>query len=257
MELLLFLALSYTLILIVVLVDRFFDLGIWKEVARSSVLSLLQLLAIAAILIFLLKLHSKLLTLNLALLMAFNASLIAINRFKFRSYSRKKILLLIYFSIVSVTSLLIIPMFLVGFVNFSPTKFIPMCGIIIAAGMRSLTLSLSIYTSKLRDLEEVIVSMLALGARDVDVSRFILKDVLRDATVPVRDMLKAAGIVHIPGIMVGLLMAGVFPLRAAVIQFTVLSSILFEYLLVASLFMFLWVKFFGLKLDFGGKANGA
>jgi putative ABC transport system permease protein len=41
-------------------------------------------------------------------------------------------------------------------------------------------------------------------------------------------MLKAAGIVHIPGVMVGLLLAGTPPLKAAAMQFLVLASMLFS-----------------------------
>ncbi len=248
-EVIKYLALSYTFVLIVILFDRKMGIGLWKELAINSVLSLLQLMGIGAILIFLLKSNSALMTLSIILVMIFNASWIALSRFKLKSYNRKKILALIFITILFVTVVVVGPLLAVGFVNFKPTKIIPMCGIIVAGGMRSLSLAFNFYKTRLRDLEDFIVSLAAIGASDMKIFGIIFKDILRNATIPMRDMMKAAGIVHIPGIMVGLLMAGTFPLKAAVIQFTVLSSMLFEYALVTTMFMLLWIKLFGLKLE--------
>ncbi|WP_457569538.1 ABC transporter permease [Desulfurobacterium sp.] len=248
-DILKFLALSYTFVLLVIIFDRKMEIGLWKELAINSVLSLIQLIGIGAILIFLLKFNSRLMTLSIIIVMIFNASWIALSRFKLKSYDRKKIFFLIFITILFVTLTVVGPLLGVGFVTFKPTKIIPMCGIIVAGGMRALSLSFNFYKARLRDMEDFIVSLAAIGASDMKIFGIIFKEILRNATIPMRDMMKAAGIVHIPGIMVGLLMAGTFPLKAAIIQFTVLSSMLFEYALVPTMFMLLWIKIFGLKLE--------
>jgi putative ABC transport system permease protein len=61
-------------------------------------------------------------------------------------------------------------------------------------------------------------------------------------------MFKAAGIVHIPGVMVGLLMAGVNPLKAAAMQFLVLSSMLFSMFFTPVIFFSLLTKLEGIFL---------
>ncbi|WP_297444966.1 ABC transporter permease [Desulfurobacterium sp.] len=248
-DILKFLALSYTFILFVILFDRKMEIGLWKELAVNSILSLIQLIGIGAILIFLLKFNSKLMTLSIIIVMNFNASWIALSRFKLKSYEKNKIFCLIFLTILIVTLTVMGPLLSIGFVTFKPTKIIPMCGIIVAGGMRALSLSFNFYKARLGDLEDFIVSLAAIGASDMKIFSIIFKEILKNATIPMRDMMKAAGIVHIPGIMVGLLMAGTFPLKAAIIQFTVLSSMLFEYTLVPTMFMLLWINIFGLKIE--------
>ncbi|WP_457567252.1 ABC transporter permease [Desulfurobacterium sp.] len=244
-----FVVLSYTFVLFVILFDRKMEIGLWKELAVNSILSLIQLIGIGAILIFLLKANSAIMTLAIIVVMIFNASWIALSRFRLKSYDRKKIFCLIFATIFLVTIVVVGPLLITGFITLKPTKIIPMCGIIVAGGMRALSLSFNFYRTRLKDMEDFIVSLAAIGASDMKIFSIIFREILRNATIPMRDMMRAAGIVHIPGIMVGLLMAGTFPLRAAVIQFTVLSSMLFEYALVPTMFMLLWIKMFGLKLD--------
>jgi putative ABC transport system permease protein len=62
-------------------------------------------------------------------------------------------------------------------------------------------------------------------------------------------MFKAAGIVHIPGVMVGLLLAGTPPLKAAAMQFLVLSSMLFSMFFTPVLFYNLLTAFRGVYLE--------
>jgi putative ABC transport system permease protein len=115
--------------------------------------------------------------------------------------------------------------------------------------MRSLSLAFKYYTTRLKDLEDIIVSMAALGAPDTQIFKFIFKDIINDVTIPVRDMLRSAGIVHIPGVMVGLLLAGTLPIKAAVVQFAILAVMLFQFFFVPTLALFSLTATKGLKIE--------
>ncbi len=243
------LILSYMLVFSVVLFDRKFGIGLWKDVLSASIFSLLQLAGIGFVLIFLLKLNSCLVNFMIILVMLFNASLISLRRFRFTAYSKLKILFLIIFVLLTTASLLLSGYFATGVIDLSPTKLIPMSGLVIASGMRALSFALNSLRTKLRDMEEIIVGMVALGASDVQAFNFLFRELISDVTVPMRDMLRSSGIVHIPGIMVGLLMAGALPLKAAIVQFLILVSMLFEFTFAPSIFLFLMVKLFGLKIE--------
>ena len=243
------LVLSYFLVFTVILFDRRFGIGLWKDVFTASILSLLQLAGIGFVLIFLLKLNSHFINLSIIFVMLFNASLISLRRFRFRAYSKLKIFFLISFVLLTTASVLLSGYFLTGVIDLSPTKLIPMSGLVIASGMRALSFSISSFRTKLRDMEDIITGIVALGASDVQAFSFIFKELISDVTIPMRDMLRSSGIVHIPGIMVGLLMAGALPLKAAIVQFLILVSMLFEFTFAPSMFLFLMIKLFGLKIE--------
>jgi len=238
---------SYSLILIVSLIDRKFGVRAWRELLVTSVLSLLQLFLIALVILYLLKLELPAVNLLFVLFFYFNASLISYGRLKPFPYPFWKVFPVIFLSISLSSSFLLLVFYLIGILKLTANSLLPLCGIVTAAGMRSLSLAFRYFKAKLRDLEDVILGMFALGAPDVEVFKFIYRELIDDITVPVRDMFRSAGIVHIPGIMVGLLISGVYPLKAAVVQFSILSAMVFQFSIVPTLALFSLISLFGLK----------
>ena len=246
-EVLKILLVSYFFVLAVVLLDRKFSIGIWKELLISSVLSLIQLILIGFVILFFLKLKHPIYNFIFVLFFYFNASLIALKRFnlplpKYRAF------LVIFFSISTLSSLTLLLLYLGGVLHLKATSLIPLAGIVTAAGMRSLSLSFKYYSTRLQDLEDIILGMAALGAPDFEIFKFIFRQLIDDVTTPVRDMFRSVGIVHIPGVMVGLLLAGAFPLKAALVQFAVLSTMVFQFTFTPTLALFLLVLSFGVKI---------
>ncbi len=240
---------SYVMILAVVFFDRKFDVGFWKEILVSSLLSLVQLVSVGFLILFLLKLKVETASLLFVLLFFTNATFISMRRFKFKGYARKLGFLIVFSSIAIVSTVSLILLAFGGILKLKPNSIIPLAGIVTAAGMRSLSLAFSYFRTRLRDLEDTILGMLALGASDIEVFKFIFRTLIDDITVPVRDMLRSAGIVHIPGVMVGLLVAGVFPVKAAVVQFAILATMVFQFTFVPALALFSLVYLYGLKLE--------
>ncbi|TCK06389.1 ABC transporter permease [Phorcysia thermohydrogeniphila] len=246
---LLIVTLSYLLILAVVLLDRKFEIGLWRELLTSSVLSLIQLIGVGFVILFLFKLQLKAVYPLFILLFYVNAAIISTKRFTFKGYSKRTGFLISFISIASISSVSLLFLFLSGILKIKANSIIPLAGIVTAAGMRSLSLAFKYYATRLKDLEDIIVSMAALGASDTQIFKFIFREIINDVTIPTRDMLRSAGIVHIPGVMVGLLLAGTLPLKAAVIQFAILATMIFQFFFVPSLALFTLIATCGLKIE--------
>ncbi|GEM_PF-717685 len=246
---------SYFFVVAVIIFDRKMAVGFWRELLTSSFFSLLQLLLIGFIILFFLKLKTPLYNLLFLLFFYFNASLIALRRLETLYYSKLKAFLIIFLSISLLSTFSLLLLYGAGVLTLSATSVIPLGGIITAAGMRSLSLAFKYYAGKVKDLEGVILGMVALGAPDGDIFKFLFRQIIDDITVPVRDMFRSAGIVHIPGVMVGLLLAGAFPLKAALFQFVILSTMVFQFTFTPAIALFLMVWFFGFKFPLGDR-NG-
>ena len=248
-QILTFAVLSYSLILFVVLFDFKNGIGVWRELLPVSVSSFLQLLFIGFVILYLVKLSSVWLILLTVLVMAFNASFIASKRFNLKAYKRFEVLPFAFASIGLVNFFLLFLYLIFGVITLRAEMFVPFAGLLLAAGMRSI----SLFSQYVRDLilreRDILEGFYALGAPDSVVRDYILKKAIPLTTVVIRDMLKAAGIVHIPGVMVGLLMAGTPPLKAAVMQFLVLASMLFSMFCTPIVFFYLLTTFRGIYLE--------
>jgi putative ABC transport system permease protein len=247
-HLILTVAASYLLVISVSFIDRVFGVKAWKELLVTSFFSLIQLLLIAFVILYLVKLKLPLINFLFVLFFFFNASWISYRRLRPFPYPFWKVFPIVFLSISLSSSFVLFIFYIVGILNLNANSIIPLAGIITAAGMRSLSLAFRYYRSKLEDLEDVILGMFALGASDLVVFKFIFRELIDDITVPVRDMFRSAGIVHIPGVMVGLLLSGIFPLKAAVVQFSILSAMVFQFSVVPTVALFLLDYLFGLKI---------
>jgi len=241
------LAVSYFFVFATIVFDKKFSVGLWRELLVSSVLSLLQLLTVAFVILSFLKLGNPLYNLFFILFFYVNASLISLKRFNL-PVPKLKAFGIIFFSISTLSTFALILLFFAGILEPKATSLIPLGGIVAAAAMRSLSLAFKYYSRRLKDLEEQISAMAALGAGDLEMFKFVFRQLIDDVTVPVRDMFRSAGIVHIPGVMVGLLLAGAFPLKAALYQFALLSTMVFQFTFTPALALILLALLFGVRI---------
>jgi len=241
--------LAYLLIFAVLIYDLKNDLGIGRELALSAGAALLQLFLIGFVILYLLKVKEPLLNLSVVLIMSVNAAWIAASRFKLRAYSRAVVFALAFVAIAAVNYFLLLLFALAGVVRPDANVLIPFAGLLLAAGMRALSLFSQYAKDLLLREAELLEAMAALGAGVSHLRSYLIKKAVPLTTVVIRDMLKAAGIVHVPGVMVGLLMAGTPPLEAAATQFLVLASMLFSMFFTPIVFYHLLTALRGVKLE--------
>jgi putative ABC transport system permease protein len=202
-----------------------------------------------AVILYLIKWNNPWLIPIVVLIMTINAAFIASKRFQLSAYGRKEIFITAFGAIALVNYLLLSSYILLNIIGWNAQQVIPFAGLLIAAGMRSI----SLFSQYIRDLilreRDILEGMFALGAPSGVVKNYLLKKAIPLTTVVIRDMLKAAGIVHIPGVMVGLLLAGTHPLVAATMQFLVLSSMLFSMFFTPIVFYLILTTLKGLYLE--------
>jgi putative ABC transport system permease protein len=109
------------------------------------------------------------------------------------------------------------------------TTVVPLAGLMIGNSMTATVLVARRVTAEFRDKRLEIEARLALGQPSAEAAKPYLREALRTALIPQIETTKAVGIVFLPGMMVGLLLAGVTPLDAVqaqvVIMYLVLGSV--------------------------------
>ncbi len=109
------------------------------------------------------------------------------------------------------------------------TTVVPLAGMMIGNSMTATVLVARRVTTDFKDKRLEIEARLALGQPSSVAARPYLRESLRTALIPQIETTKAVGIVFLPGLMTGLLLAGVDPLDAVqaqvVIMYLVLGSV--------------------------------
>ena len=116
-----------------------------------------------------------------------------------------------------------------GVFPVSGTTVVPLAGMMIGNSMTATVLVARRVTTEFKDKRLEIEARLALGQPSSEAARPYLRESLRTALIPQIETTKAVGIVFLPGMMTGLLLAGVDPLDAVqaqvVIMYLVLGSV--------------------------------
>lgn len=103
---------------------------------------------------------------------------------------------------------------------------VPVAGMITGNSMKSCVVVAQMLASLIAERRPDIEARLALGLRGVDAARPIVRQALRVAIGPQIENTKALGIVFLPGAMTGLILAGVDPIDAVLVQLALMWIIL-------------------------------
>ena len=105
---------------------------------------------------------------------------------------------------------------------FSPQVTIPLLGIILGSVMNSVSISLNQFNVAVARDRSSIEAQLALGAGRHAALKSLQRSALRSGLIPVINQMSAAGIITLPGMMTGQILAGMAPFEAAKYQILVL-----------------------------------
>jgi putative ABC transport system permease protein len=101
---------------------------------------------------------------------------------------------------------------------FDPHYAIPLAGIILGSVLNSASLSLDSFLGSVRRERQAIEARLSLGETYGDATAPMVRDAIRRGLLPIINQMSAAGIVTLPGIMTGQILAGLDPLEAVKYQ---------------------------------------
>ena len=108
---------------------------------------------------------------------------------------------------------------------WAPRYLIPILGMILGNSMTGISLGLGTWLESVRERRDRIESMLALGATRWEASREGITEALRRALTPTLNIMAAAGIVSLPGMMTGQILAGNAPGLAVRYQIAIIFFI--------------------------------
>jgi putative ABC transport system permease protein len=107
-----------------------------------------------------------------------------------------------------------------------PRTLVPIAGMMIGNSMTATVLVARRLVDELRDKRDEVEARLALGQPYRQAAAPYLRTALRSAVSPQIETTKATGLVFLPGAMTGLILAGVSPVQAVLVQAVVMFLIL-------------------------------
>ena len=105
---------------------------------------------------------------------------------------------------------------------YTPQYFIPLSGMIIGNSMNAITIALDRLFSDIRKQRDQVELALCLGATYQEATTSIFRDTIRAGMIPSINALMTVGLVSIPGMMTGQILAGSNPVIAIKYQIIVM-----------------------------------
>lgn len=216
------LLLASSLVLITLFFSYWQKLKLEKEIIVGAVRAVIQLLIVGFVLDYIFGYKNPIFTALLLLFMIVNASYNAAKRGKGVGNAFK----ISFVAIALGSSITLSVLIFSGILEFLPNQMIPVGGMIISNSMVAIGLCYKQLLDSFRDKQEEVETKLALGADILPASIDIIRDVIRTGMVPTIDSAKTLGIVSLPGMMTGLILAGTSPIQAVKYQMMVTFMLL-------------------------------
>ncbi|WP_057770675.1 ABC transporter permease [Lactobacillus selangorensis] len=234
------LVLAASLVLVAVLISQWQKLGLTKDLLVAAIRAVIQLTIVGFILKYIFRINNAWLTGLMILFIIFNA---AYNAHK-RAAGIPKSFPISLIAIFTATILSLVILVVTGAVKFIPSQTIPITGMIAGQAMVADGLAYRSLNSSFHDRREQVLEKLALGANVKQASEGIIRDSIKNGMAPSIDSVKTMGIVNLPGMMSGLMFAGVDPLQAVEYQIMTVFMILATTSLSAFIAVYLAYKQF-------------
>lgn len=206
------------LALLVIGLTRWQSLQMEMDLAVSILRGLAQIVLVGIILTFVLQGSAGIGAAILCLMVVF-AALIAARRSKGLPGAFQVALLGIFLG----SGLVLMISTFLGVVETRLASLIPVGSMIIANAMNASALALDRFEAEVRSHTGLIEAGLALGATAKQVIQRYMQSAFRASLIPTLNSMRSLGIVWIPGLMAGMILAGEDPVYAALYQFVVMG----------------------------------
>lgn len=214
---------------ITILVLRLLELRIYVESITASLRAIFQLLIVGSILLAVFKADSVYINILVLAGMITIAAYTSAQRTRLPGTGGVAL-----FTIATTSIIIILPMLFFGVFDAASRFLIPVSGMIIGNAMNSTSLALERLDREIRSNREEIEAYLSLGLDPKTAVKEYVKASVTASLIPRLNGLKTTGIVHIPGLMTGMVLSGQDPILAAEFQ-AILLYLIFIGAAVASL----------------------
>lgn len=197
-------------------------LGLEKNLALGTVRSIAQLTLMGYVLRLLFALDSPWLMLAVFAVMTWFAADIVRGRVKKQNVAYFMPTLLVMQIVYFLVTCYVTGVIIRAEPWWMPQYFIPVGGMVAGNSMNALAISLDRFFSDLKSARPAYEMQVTLGATPEEASRDVFRNALRAGMIPSINSLMGAGIVSIPGMMTGQILAGGDPAEASRYQIVVM-----------------------------------
>lgn len=217
------LALVFTLafILLTIVLSKWQKVGLEKDILIGTIRAAIQLLGVGYILHIIFELETWYFIVSLLSVMILIATFNAANKWKELKGYRWRIGLAI--TITEIITMSIVLGF--GIVEADAKNIIPISGMIIGNSMVVSALFLNRIKSEMETKLEEVKVYLALGATSKQAFKNIKANTVKASMIPIIDGMKTVGLVQLPGMMTGMIIAGASPMEAVRYQILIMYSL--------------------------------
>jgi UDP-glucose/iron transport system permease protein len=200
-------------------------LGLERRLAIAATRTVVQLLLVGYVLKVVFELEDLVAVLGVALVMIITASIESVRRptHTFAGATWRA------FATLVASALLSTVMVTAAVVSvdpwYAPQYLIPLLGMALGNGLTGISLCLDGLLASLKDHRPRVEMELALGATRWEAARGPLRDAVRRGMIPIINAMSVAGVVALPGMMTGQILAGADPVEAVKYQVVVMFLI--------------------------------
>lgn len=207
-------------ILIAIMLSLWLRLKLERDILIGTVRAAIQLTAIGYVLQFIFDSRSWIFMVLIILV----AIVVAARNSADRGKGIPRIFWRVFVTIALVTGFTLGMMVLLHMVEPRPQTLIPISGMAVGNAMVVSSLLLNRLKENAESMREEILVALSLGATAAQASRRALTQAIRSGMIPIIDSLKTVGLVQLPGMMTGLIIAGTSPVEAVRYQLLIMFS---------------------------------
>lgn len=213
---------SLTLVAVSIGISAYLRLGFERSILFASIRATIQLGAVGLLLAILINSSAE-----RAIAVVWIVSMVAIAAFVTgRRAGTMAIVPAAAFALGTATALSLVIVFGFGVLPAEPIQFVVIAGITLGNALTATVVAADQVRTQLTEHRLRVEGLLALGFHARQSARFVVREATRVALLPQIERTKVVGLVALPGAMVGLLIAGVAPMDAVVIQLIVMFLVL-------------------------------
>ncbi len=216
------LLLALVFILIAQATSFVWHLGLNRDIAIGAVRTVSQLFLMGYVLTFVFRAANPWLTIAIFLVMVVSAVFIVKGRVREHEVSYLLPTLLTMACCYFMTALFVARGVVGVMPWWDPRYFIPTAGMVIGNAMSAMAISLERLFSQLRQQRDLVEMKLSLGADYREASEDIFRKAVKAGMIPSINAMMGVGLVFLPGMMSGQILAGADPLVAIRYQIVVM-----------------------------------
>jgi len=222
------LVVSAFLLVVVIIISARQRLGITRDFIIASIRGAVQLALLALVIQAVFTVEGPWLSIGVLLAMIVLASRVSSRYAKDMPFSW----LLVACALAGGAAVSLVPLVAVGAVEDAPRYLIPLGGIIIGNTMNAASIFFHRYFAEEKHRSNGAVA-------EGESIKGAYKEALRASLIPAIDSTKMSGLIFLPGVFLGMILAGESPLAAIKIQIVILYIVLSSYCLVC--FSLAWI----------------